>query len=319
MRVLPTAYWLVVTSCMGLLGCAPDNNLALGTLERDRILLKATAAEIVTQLPVAEGKDVQAGDLIVQLDDSRQQARVNKAHASVAAAEAYLAKLQHGARSEDIAAARSLVDGAKAQVLEAQKNYERSTTLANKKLVGAAEVDAARAKRDSAQATLNHAHESLLALTNGTRVEDLQQAEAQVELAQASLMLEQQSLRELSARATHAGRLDYLPKNLGERTSVGETIAVLLSDAAPYARVYVPQTQRLRLNIGQSIPVHIDGLADPVSGTLRWISQDPAFTPYFALNSSDRARLVYMAEVELPVASGHLPSGLPVQVELPHE
>lgn len=319
MSSISQVYWLLIIFSLGILGCTPDSNLALGTLERDRILLKATAAEIITQLPVAEGKDVEAGDLIAQLDDSRQQALVKKAAANLAAAEANLAKLQHGARPEDIAAARSQVNGAQAQVIEAQKAFDRIAALVNKKLAGAAELDSARAKRDSAQAALDHAHESLLVLTNGSRVEDLQQGEAQVALAQASLTLEQQNLRELSIRATRAGRLDHLPKHLGERTTIGESVAVLLDNAAPYARIYVPQTHRLGISVGQHLKVYVDGLNESQTGTLRWISQDPAFTPYFALNSTDRARLVYMAEVELSSSAIDLPSGLPVQVELPHE
>ncbi len=303
-----------------LSGCSDKpTNLALGTLERDRIVLKATAAEIITQLPISEGSDVHAGDLLLQLDDRRQQALVAKADANLASAQANLTKLQNGARPEDIAAARAQVKGAEAQLIEAQKAFARTETLASRKLVGAAELDSARAKRDSAQASLDKSHDNLLLLTNGTREEDLQQAEAQVALAQAALDLEQHNLSELSIRATSAARLDHLPKHLGERTSIGEAVATLLADKTPYARIYVPETHRLNLSAGQELVVHVDGLDQPQTGKLRWISQDAAFTPYFALNSSDRARLVYLAEVQLPDSAANLPSGLPVQVELPHD
>lgn len=296
-----------------------DGNLALGTLERDRIILKATAAEIITQRPIAEGQDVRAGDLLLQLDDRRQKALVARADANLASAQANFTKLQNGARSEDIAAARSQVKGAEAQLLEAQKSFARAETLVSKKLAGAAELDSARAKRDSAQANLDKSHENLLLLTNGTREEDLLQAEAQVALAKAALELEQYNLSELSIRATSDARLDHLPKHLGERTSIGEAVATLLDKTAPYARIYVPETHRLKLAVGQTLMVHVDGLDQAQSGQLRWISQDAAFTPYFALNSTDRARLVYLAEVQLPDSAANLPSGIPVQVELPNE
>ena len=56
-----------------LFGCADESaNQALGTLERDRVILKATANEIILQQPVAEGTMVAAGTLLVQLDDARQ-------------------------------------------------------------------------------------------------------------------------------------------------------------------------------------------------------------------------------------------------------
>lgn len=303
-----------------LTACSDRNNhLALGTLERDRVILKATAAEIITQLPVAEGALVAQGDLLLQLDDRRQQALVASARASLESAQANLTKLQNGNRPEDIAAARSQVQGADAQLIETQKTFDRTKTLVTRKLAGAAELDSARARRDSAQANLDKARENLLLLTNGTREEDLQQAEAQVALAQAGLALEEHNLNELGIRATRRARLDHLPKHLGERTGVGEAVATLLDEGAPYARIYVPETYRLKLKAGVQLQVRVDGLAEPQTGKLRWISQDAAFTPYFALNSTDRARLMYLAEVQLPDSAAELPSGLPVQVELPHD
>lgn len=108
---------LLLSACLG-----NEPPQALGTLERDRVVLKATAAEIVVALPRTEGEDVQKGDLLVQLDDTRQRALVARAEAQVASAAATLAKLQHGtARAEDIANARAQVSGAKAQLVEAQK------------------------------------------------------------------------------------------------------------------------------------------------------------------------------------------------------
>lgn len=309
---------LLVCICIITSACSDrDNHLALGTLERDRIILKATAAEIITRVPVAEGAAVAEGDLLLQLDDRRQRALVAKAEASLLGARAILAKLQNGNRPEDIAAARSQVKGAEAQLTEAQKTFDRAQTLVTRQLAGAAELDSARARRDSAQANVDNAREHLLLLTNGAREEDLQQAEAQAALAQAALELEQHNLAELSIRATRAARLDHLPKHLGERTLIGEAVATLLDAGAPYARIYVPETHRLRVKAGDSLVIHIDGLAEAQTGKVRWISQDPAFTPYFALNSTDRARLMYLAEVQLPDNARDYPSGLPVQAELP--
>ena len=46
-----------------------ESNQALGTLERDRIVFKATAAEIITALPVREGAGVKEGDLLIVKSD----------------------------------------------------------------------------------------------------------------------------------------------------------------------------------------------------------------------------------------------------------
>lgn len=303
---------------LALSGCLQDEPAqALGTLERDRVVLKATAAEIITNLPITEGSDVHQGDLLVQLDDVRQQVLVARAQAQVANATATLAKLQHGARVEDVASARAKVSGSKAQLTETQKSFERTEILVARKLTGQADLDRARAQRDSAQAVVETANEALRILTNGAREEDLQQAEAILAETRAVLALEQHNLQELSIRATRAGRLDQLPKYLGERANVGDALAILLAGDAPYARVYIPEPYRVKLRVGQKLNVSVDGVDKKISGTLRWISQDAAFTPYYALNSVDRARLVYLAEIQLPASAQELPSGLPAQVDLP--
>jgi HlyD family secretion protein len=299
-----------------LAGCADKGaHEALGTLERDRIVLKATAGEIIIEEPIPEGTMVSAGTLLVQLDDTRQQAKVAFAKAEVAQANARLEELRNGARAEDIAAASARVAGARATVIEAGASYNRAKKLLQQKLAAQATLDTALANRDAAEATLESAHEELLRLTNGTRKEQLDQAAAAVQAAVAQQALEQQQLADLSVVATRDAYLDSLPWHVGERVTMGSTVAVLLADAAPYARVYVPEPWRARLHVGDHRQVSVDGIAQPLTGTLRWIATEPAFTPYFALNATDRARLVYLAEFDLEGGEA-LPTGVPAQVLL---
>ena len=300
-------------------GCTSDTfEEALGTLERDRIVLKATANEIIIGEPVPEGTLVTAGTLLVQLDDSRARAQVAKAKAELARAQAMLEELRNGARPEDIAAASARVDGARAQVIETEASFVRAKQLLEQKLTAQATLDRALANRDAAEATLESAIEELLRLTNGTRQEQLDQAEAARQSAQAQLALEQHRLSELSVVATRDAYLDSLPWHVGERVDMGSTLAVLLANDRPYARVYIPETWRARLQVGDRRQVRVDGIEQPLTGVLRWIATDPAFTPYYALNANDRARLVYMAEFDLEEGED-LPTGMPAQVILSDE
>jgi HlyD family secretion protein len=299
-----------------LAACA-DHNIdeALGTLERDRIILKATSNEIIIEQPIQEGTMVAEGSLLVQLDDSRQKAIVARAKAEVGKAAAQLEELRNGARPEDIAAASARVSGARAGLVEAEANYERAVSLVKRKLAAKAELDRTLALRDEAEANLESANEELLRLTNGTRQEQLDAGAATLLAAHAQLELEEHLLSELSVVATRNAYLDSLPWNVGERVNLGATLAVMLANDKPFARVYVPEPWRARLFVGDEYPVHIDGVQKPIQGRLRWIATDPAFTPYYALNASDRARLVYLAEFDL--LEGHdLPTGVPVQVNL---
>ncbi|MGY3887783.1 HlyD family secretion protein [Aeromonas aquatica] len=310
--LLPLSLPLVVSL---LTACQPDNQgMALGTLERDRVLLTATANEIVRALPVAEGSRVEEGSLLVQLDDRRQQAVLARARAEEASARAALARMTNGERPEDIAAARASLDKAQANLREAERSFQRTERLVAQKLQSPSELDKARAERDGALAERDGAHQQLDKLSRGVRVEDIDEASAKLAAARADVALAERELADLTITATRSGRLDSLPYNLGERVPVGAVLAAIQADQAPYARVYVPETALASYQIGQAIRVRVDGVPEPLTGRLRWISREPAFTPYYALNEQDRARLVYLAEIDLPTAQ-ELPSGLPLQAE----
>ncbi|MCS3461560.1 HlyD family secretion protein [Aeromonas sp. BIGb0445] len=299
-----------------LVGCQPTTAPgALGTLERDRVELTATASEIIRALPLAEGSQVAAGDLLVQLDDSRQQSVLAEARSAEAAARAALARLINGERPEDIAAARADRDQAQANLREGKRNFTRVAQLVRQQLMSPADLDRARAERDGALAAWQGAEQRLAKLVHGGRIEDIEEAQANLAATRARVALAAQGLADLSVRAPRGGRLDSLPYQLGERVATGAVLARLLAEDGPYARVYVPEPDLARYGPGLGLAVYVDGVADPMTGSLRWIAKDPAFTPYYGLNELDRARLVYLAKIDLPAAANLLPSGIPLRVE----
>ncbi|WP_372571612.1 HlyD family secretion protein [Ruegeria jejuensis] len=295
----------------------PDSSAALGVLARDRVALTATANEIVVDLPIAEGTPVEIGDVLVQLDNTLQSAKLNLAQAELEKSKATLLKLEIGPREEEIAIAEAKVAGAQARLSDAEAMYDRNALLVQNSVVTEARLEQDLALRDTARAELASAMESLKELQNGTRAEDLAVAEANVRAAEALVEAEQNVLDNLTVVATRDGVLDSLPWNLGERVTEGSPVAVIISGDTPYARVYVPEPHRVSISPGDMLQVHVDGLQDALDGTVRWISDDPSFTPYYGLNKDDRTRLVYLAEIDLPGASPDLPAGVPVQVEMP--
>ncbi len=294
-----------------------DQAVALGTLERDRIAHTATVSEVVVALPVTQGSVVSKGTLLVKLDDTQQKAQVARVQAQVLQAEANLEKLHNGAREEEVAAASAKVAGAKAKLVESEARYKRTKNLIQRELTSQANLDQSLAARDASFADLRSTQEYLRELTNGTREEDLRIAEAQLGAVIAALASEHKKLADLSITATRDGILDNLPWNLGERVSAGSPLAIVLAGKAPFARIYVPEPYRVKVKVGDKLLIHVDGLDNTITGELRWISSEPAFSPYYALNQDQRSRLMYLAEVQLPDSEAGLPNGIPAQVELP--
>ncbi|WP_204112419.1 HlyD family secretion protein [Shimia biformata] len=302
----------LLDSCKG-----GDDGLALGIVERERVTHIATMSEIITELPVEEGSEVERGDVLVRLDDTIQRSNLSLAEAELSSARANLDKLQAGPREEEIAIAEARVKGAKAALADAVATVKRNTVLAARDAVSQARLDTDLARQDAAQAELDSAREYLRELKNGARPEDIRIAETAVAAAQAKVQVERRRLDDLVVTASRDGVLDALPWNLGERVSAGSPVAILLAGERPFARVYVPEPYRVKVHEGITLQVRVDGIDEPLQGTVRWISAEPAFTPYYALNQTDRARLMYLAEIDLPDAAATLPSGVPAQAVMP--
>lgn len=305
---------LVLAVC----GCsAPKEPVLLGTLEWDRISLPAEASEPVLRLAVREGAVVKAGDLLLSLDGRRMDARLAQANAAVGQQQARLEELMHGARSEQLDALRAALASAQASQVEASRQYARQAELAQKQLVARASLDAARATRDRAAAQVASAQAQLRELTQGTRPEQVAQAEAALASAQSAFAELRLSRARLDVRAPRAGRVDALPFKAGDQAAIGASLASLLVGDAPYARIFVPSSQRVGLREGQRFLVRVQGSEREYTATLRSIAREPSFTPYYALTGDDASRLVYRAELLLADADAtRLPAGIPVQARV---
>lgn len=299
----------------------PDYTEVVGILEWDRLELTAETSEPIIEIFAREGDSLETGQAILQLDPSRTQAQRAEAAAGRAQAAARLAELKRGPRPELIEEARARLQGVESELQRALAEYQRIGTLVEKQLSTAEALDSVRAQRDRARADRDAARAELEALLAGTTVEELQQAEAALAQAEARLQTLDITLERLTLRAPREGKLDTLPYELGERPAAGAVIAVMLAGDVPYARVYVPEPARARINQGTHAKIFVDGIEQAFDARVRTISHDAVFTPFYSLTEQDRSRLSYLAEVELSGTDQHvqtLSSGIPVKVIFPH-
>jgi len=295
-----------------LAGCAdPGPAPLVGALEWDRIAVTAELAEPVLEWRVAEGDRVEAGAVLLEQDARRQDARIAEARGQLAAMEARLAELTHGARIETIDAARANLARARAAQTDAESEYTRVAELRKRELVAASAVDTALAARNQRRAETQAVEAQLRELTQGTRPEQIEHATAAVESTRGALMTLELTRERLTVRAPRAGRVDALPFRAGDQPPVGAELVSLLVGDAPYARVFVPAPRRAELAVGARFDVQVEGVATPFAATLRSIRSEPSFTPYYALAGDDASRLVYRAELVLE-GGADLPAGLPL-------
>lgn len=287
----------------------------MGTLEYDRITLPSPVAEPIVAIRVREGEKVEAGQELLELEQTRNLSAARAALADADRQREALAELEAGPRVEDIAQARARVAAAEAEARDAQRNYDRQRTLAEEGAIAASDLDRARAASEAAVARVREARAALLELQRGTREEEIAQGEAAAAAARARATEEQATLAKLSVVAPRAGIVDSLPYRLGDQAPVGAPLAILLVGEQPYARVYVPEPIRAQVHVGQAARVFVDGVDRPLHARVRMIRTEPSFTPYYALSGEDAARLSYLAEVQLRDRRAQgLPAGVPVRV-----
>jgi HlyD family secretion protein len=259
---------------------------------------------------------ISTGTLILEQDPARASARLAQSVASREQAAARLAELVRGPRPETISEARARLEASKVVEKYAGENLHRTQEVFARGLSSEGRLDTAETNHRTAIAQVKADTESLDRLLNGTTVEELDQATAALESAQAQETQAQIDLDRTSLKAPIDGVVDKVLFQLGERPAPGTTVAVQLDSSRIFARVYVPERLRAGVTPGSEFTVRIDGVEKNFTGRVRWVSSDASFTPYFALTEHDRSRLSYLAEIDVADA-GALPTGIPLQVDFP--
>lgn len=295
-----------------------ETTYMVGTLERDRVELKVESNEPIRSIHVQDGQEVSAGDLILEQDSERAEANLAQLSALRDQAAARLAELVRGPREESIRESRAQLTAARASRVNAAADLERTREVFERGLSSEGRLDTTETRFKTALAQEDAASEALDRLLNGTTVEELQQAEAALLAAEAQVRAATVDLERTRIHAPVAGVVDKVLFQLGERPSPGTTIAIVLDSSRIFARVYVPAHLKAQMQPGDQIDVRLDGVSGVQQGRVIWVSSDATFTPYFALTEHDRSRLSYLAEIDLPEASG-LPSGLPLEADFPGE
>ena len=309
---------IVIIACLAMPACdgSAGPRPIVGELASDRIELTAEVDEPIVEIAVAEGQAVTTGQLLLRQDNARARARLEEAEAALAERQARLDELVRGPRQEQIAAARANFEGAIEELAFRKSEFERVTEVHARGLASPELLDRAKAALDAATADHKRRKAELEERLAGTTAEELAQAEQAVRQMAARRDAARVDLARHDLVSPVDGITDTRLYELGERPSPGQPVMVVLGGSQPYARVFVPEELRVRVTTGTAAQVYVDGLENPITGRVRWVSSDASFTPYYALTEHDRGRISFVAKVDLVTDRARLPDGIPVEVEL---
>lgn len=205
----------LLLSIVLLASCAPQENglRVTGQIEGTVVNAGSKIGGRVVEVLADEGTRVEAGAVLLRLDDAETQAVLAAARANLAKAEAAVAKLNagataeqlrqaeaateaakqqytmavNGARAEEVAAAGAMADAARAQRDTAQQEFARIEGLFGQQAVSQSQLDQARGLRDAAASQYQAASERESMAAKGARNEEIAMAKAAYDRAQAML------------------------------------------------------------------------------------------------------------------------------------
>jgi multidrug efflux pump subunit AcrA (membrane-fusion protein) len=266
-----------------------DTAEVMGTVKsRTTITLSSKVVSRILALRVHEGSEVQAGQLLVELDDRDMAAQVHRAEAGLREAESALTEVD-GA----IAAAAAARAAAEAQRDLAATTLARYQRLLDRKSVAPQEYDQVVARHKAAVADVERAAAEAQAIQAKR-----QQVQARIEAARAEVTSAQVMQSYARIAAPISGVITTKHAEVGSLAAPGTPLLTLEDSRRYWLEAVVPESQAAGIRRGQSLPVQIEAAGMSVAATVSEIV--PAADP------TTRTTLV---RLDLP-ASSRLRSGL---------
>jgi membrane fusion protein, multidrug efflux system len=225
------------------------------------VSISAQVGAAIVEVPVTDNQLVEAGAVLVRLDDRDFRAQVDAATAQIAQAKANLTNIdaQVGAQQARIDQAEKQTAQAQAALTFAQQQEQRYTTLVK---TGAGTVEQAQQYASNllqAQANYAAAQANAVATQKQLPVLEAQRgvAQAQLEQAQATRDQANANLSRTVITAPVAGRVTRLTAAKGNYAAVGQALMMFVPRDV-WVTANFKETQLLTVKPGDPVEIRID-------------------------------------------------------------
>lgn len=228
--------------------------------EKASITTKISAK--IAAITVDVGSVVKKGDTLISLDAKDIEAQMAQAQAGVDTAQANLAKMQSGARPEQLAQAQAMLDSALTSYTNTKNNFERNQQLVAAGAISQAQLETAQTQLSTAQAQYNSAQDQLAMLTKGETQETINVLQAQVKQAQATFDLAKTQLANGTIISPVSGMVSAKNINVGELASPGAVLLSVVNVGSLYIKASLPAGLMESVEVGQVVVVKVTELPE---------------------------------------------------------
>ncbi len=309
---------LAVSAAALLPGCGQNPVGSFqGYVEGEYVYVAAPLGGALTQLAVARGDAVQAGQILFELERQAEAAALAQAEMSLAQAQAQLDDLTKGRRPTEIASLEAQLAQAQAGLKLSAATLARQEKLSGSDVVSPEDLDQARAQNDANQAQVNRLAADLATARLGGRADAIRAAQAAVAAQEAARDKAQWAFDQKRQVAPTAAQVHDTLYRAGELVAAGNPVVALLPPENLKVRFFVPQEKLPQIKGGQTISVQADGATHAFSATVNYLSTKAEYTPPVIYSRETRAELVFMIEAKFaPADAAELRPGQPVDVKV---
>jgi len=240
----------------------PEPLLVQGEVDATRFDIAARVDGRVADVPVERGQNVDAGAVLVRIDNPENVAKHAQAVAANAVAEAQLANVKAGTRAEVIAARKAAQERAEASVILARKTYDRVSQLAEHGNAPLARLDQVTDSLHESERAADQARSAHEQAVNGYTTEERQIAVASVQKAAADIAAIQSIIAQMVVYAPVASQVYQRNVEPGEYVSPGVPLITLIDLNDVWVGFDLREDLVRTLKIGDRFNVRIPALGD---------------------------------------------------------
>jgi HlyD family secretion protein len=287
-----------------------------GYAEGEYVRVGAALAGTLAKIHVRAGDTVAAGAPAYVLEQASETAARQEAQSRVERAEAVLADLRKGARSDELATIGAELKAAEAARSLSRANLERDRKLVSEQFISRARLDQDNAALAADQARVDQAAARLRTAQSGARSDQVAGAAKEVDAARAQLAQAQWRLDQKAQVVPAAGMVTEVAFRVGEYVPAGAPVLTVLPPVNIKARFFVPEKRLGQLRMGQAATISCDGCAAPIAARISFISPQAEYTAPLIYSKENRAALVFMIEATpTPGQAAVLHPGQPLTVQ----
>lgn len=259
-----------------------------------------------------ENEHVNAGQVLVKLDDRDYKIRLEQAFAAQRGASANIgvSKAQIGTSAAGSSTARSNAEAAKVRLWKANKDYTRYANLIKEGAITQQQYDGAKAEKDAAEASYQAALDQYRVAQGqvGTSQSQLAVTNTGVDQRQADVDFAKLQLSYTSIVAPASGIVSKKNIQKGQLVQAGQSLFSIVNDNSLYITANFKETQVETLKSGQTVDIEVDAFPDvKVQGLVYNFS--PATGAKFSLLPPDNAtgnfvKVVQRIPVKIKINAG---------------